>query len=130
MNSVCILGRLTKEIEIKRTTNGKVLTSFSVAVDSGKQGEAYFIDCVAWETTATNLQKYFHKGDKIGISGILTTRNYDDAEGKKRKVTEVLVNRFDFCNSKNTEAPGSSAATTAPAESVVEEPNGELPFEL
>lgn len=117
MNNVNIIGRLTKDIELRHTSENKPVCTFCVAVDAGKD-KAYFIDCVAWGDKAENIAKYFHKGDKIGITGQITTRMYEQ-DGKNRKATEVNTLAFDFCNDKKTEA-------SAPAP----EPAGELPFEI
>ena len=119
MNNINLIGRLTSDIEVKHTNNGKAVCSFCVAV-KGVQETSYFIDCVAWEARAENIAKYFKKGDKIGIAGMLTTRTWADADGKNRKSTEVLVNSFDFCNDKK------EATETTPAP----EPSGALPFEV
>lgn len=102
MNNVNLIGRLTKDVELRQTNSGKSVCSFCVAIDGGRDN-TYFIDCVAWEARATNIAKYFHKGDKIGIAGMLTTRSWTDNDEKSRKATEVLVNSFDFCNGKKVE---------------------------
>ena len=96
MNNAAIIGRLVKDIEIRNTETGRQVTTFCVAVSKDKE-HTYFIDCVAWDKVAQNLQKYFHKGDKLGISGLITTRSYEK-DGINRKITEILVNSFDFCN--------------------------------
>lgn len=119
MNNCCIIGRITKDIEVKKTNSGKSVCGFSVAVQRDKEN-ADFIPCKAWEGTADNLGKYFHKGDLIGISGVLSTRTYED-NGEKRFVMEVLVSRFDFVNSKKTETK-----QEAPAQ----QEDAGLPFEI
>lgn len=121
MNSVNIIGRITKDIEVKKTNSGKSVCSFSVAVQRDKEN-ADFIPCTAWDATAENLSKYFHKGDRIGITGVLSTRSFE-SNGEKRFIMEVLVRSFDFLNSKKSDA---SESKPAPAD----EPVGELPFEL
>lgn len=116
MNNVNLIGRITKDLEIKMTTNGTEVCSFNIAVDAGKD-KAYFIPCVAWKERAKNIAKYFHKGDKIGISGNLSQRTYEAVDGKTINVIEVMVGAFDFCNGKkenNNDDEGS----------------GEVPFEL
>ncbi len=134
MNNVNIVGHLTADIDLRTTDSGKHVISFCVAVD-GSQDRTYFVDCVAWEARADNIKKYFHKGDKIGISGMITTRNYEK-DGQKRKVTEVLVTSFDFCNGKkseSTEVQESETETEVATDESVEEVvnNGEaLPFEI
>ncbi len=103
MNNVSLIGRLTKDVELKTIDSGSKVCSFCIAVDAGKD-KAYFIDCVAWDKKAEHISTYFHKGDRIGISGILTTRQWKDSEGGSRKTTEVLVMNSDFCSNKSERA--------------------------
>lgn len=128
MNSVNLIGRMVNEPEIKTTTSGKKVITLRLAVDAGKDKDgnrgAYFFYCVAWNGTAENIAKYFNKGDKIGISGILTSRDYEDKDGNKRSVVEVLINSFDFCNDKRTEKVEESGPSPKVEEIV------EVPFEL
>lgn len=106
MNQVILIGRLTKDPEIKATQNGKEVCSFTVAVDrrfknaSGER-EADFISCVAWEQRAKLLGQYCQKGSRIGIVGNIQTRSYDDKDGKKVYVTEVIVDQIEFVDTKN-----------------------------
>ena len=95
INSVVLTGRLTKDIELRRTTSGKTCTSFTLAVNRNKQ-ETDFINCVAWDKVAELLERYTHKGSQIGVEGRIQTRNYDDKNGKKVYITEVLVNSISF----------------------------------
>ena len=90
INNVVLTGRLTKDIELRRTTSGKVCTGFTLAVNRNKQ-ETDFINCVAWDKVAELLERYTHKGSQIGVEGRIQTRNYDDRNGKKVYITEVLV---------------------------------------
>ena len=99
MNNVSLIGRITNDLEVKATSTGKSVLNFCIAVNKDKE-TTYFIDCVAWNTTATNIGKFFKKGSQIGVSGLLTTRT-NEYNGQKRKVTEVMVNAFDFINSKS-----------------------------
>lgn len=120
MNSVNLMGRLVNEPEIRLTATQKKFISFRVAVDGGKDKDGnkitYFLPCVAWNGTAENIAKFFHKGERIGVSGIITSRDYEDQDGKKRTLIEILVNSFDFCNEKKKEDQ--------------DEKIGEVPFEL
>ena len=98
-NSVTIIGRLTKEVEIRKTSTGKSVASFCLAVDNGKdkQGNdrpADFIDCQVWEKSAENMAIYTHKGNLVAVSGELKTRTYDRQDGSKAKVTEVSVQEW------------------------------------
>ena len=95
INTVVLTGRLTKDIELRRTTSGKTCTSFTLAVNRNKQ-ETDFINCVAWNNWAELLEKYTRKGSQIGVEGRIQTRNYDDKNGKKIYVTEVLANKITF----------------------------------
>ena len=136
MNSVNILGRVTKDIEVKQTSNQKPFITFSVAVDKVINGErsAYFIDCVAWEKRAQTIAQYFHKGSRIAINGELTTRSWEDENGGRHKVTEVLVLGFDFCESNTQSAPTQNKPVEKPI--APPEPTNEdvdimdLPFEF
>lgn len=98
INNVVLTGRLTKDIELRRTTSGKTCTSFTLAVNRNKQ-ETDFINCVAWDKVAELLERYTHKGSQIGVEGRIQTRNYDDRNGKKIYITEVLVNSISFLES-------------------------------
>ena len=95
INTVVLTGRLTKDIELRRTKSGKVCTSFTLAVNRNKE-ETDFINCVAWDKVAELLERYTYKGYKIGVEGRIQTRNYDDRNGKKVYITEVLVNSISF----------------------------------
>ena len=105
MNNWTGIGRLTKDVELRRTASGKAVASFTLAVNKDYKNEqggydADFIDCVAFEQKAETISKYVHKGDKFAVVGQLATRSYETKEGKKVKVTEVKVNGFDFLESK------------------------------
>lgn len=116
MNSVNIMGRLVADAELRKTNSNKSVCSFRIAVDAGKDKEAYFFPVTAWNGTAENIVKYFHKGSKIAISGILTSRSYENSEGKKVSVVEILANSFDFCDEKKAEQNS--------------EPVDDIPFEI
>ena len=106
MNKVQLLGRLTKDPEIRYTqTNNTAVASFSLAVNRrfGKEGEerqADFINIVSWGKTAQFCEKYFKKGMQIALVGRIQTRTYDDTEGKKHYVTEVIAEEVYFADSK------------------------------
>ena len=102
MNNVNLIGRLARDPELKYTNTGKAVASFTVAVNRGfgKDNEADFINCVAWEKTAENMANYTSKGSQVGISGRLQVRSYDNNEGKKVYVTEVVANFVEFIGSK------------------------------
>lgn len=115
MNNVTLIGRLTKDPEIKYTTgNNTAVCQFNIAVDrrfkSEGQPTADFIPVVAWKQTADFVSKYFNKGSRIAIVGQLQTRSWDDTEGKKHYVMEVIANNVEFCESK--QQSNNSYATT------------------
>ena len=105
MNIVSLTGRMTKDVELRRTGSGKAVASFTLAVNKDYKNEqggydADFIDCVAFEQRAETISKYVHKGDRFAVVGKLATRSYENKDGKKVKVTEVKVTEFDFLESK------------------------------
>ena len=92
MNHVVILGRLTKDIEVRYTQSQKAFTNFTVAVNRrGKDAEADFITCQAWEKTAEFMQKHCKKGMRVAISGRIQTGSYTDKDGKIVYTTDVVV---------------------------------------
>lgn len=103
MNKVILMGRLTKDTETRFTqTNNKQVTNFTLAVNRrfSKEKEADFINIVTWNKTAEFASKYFKKGQQVAVVGTLQTRNYDDKDGKKVYVTEVLAEEVYFADSK------------------------------
>lgn len=113
MNKTILIGRLTKDPELKRTPNNLAVVQFTVAVSrkyksASGEYETDFINCVAWRAQAENLAKYMRRGSLIGIEGQIQTRNYEDNNGVRRYVTEVLAESISFLESKST----SSANTT------------------
>ena len=140
MNKVELVGRLTKEPEIKLTSNQTQFCNFTIAVDrrfkdANGQRQADFINCVAWKNTAVFIQKYFHKGNKIGVVGSIQTRSFDDQTGQKRFVTEVIADEVEFVESQaSSTQPQETQPAPAPIETAVTadvpaEPV-ELPFEI
>ena len=105
MNSVQLIGRVTKAIELKQTSSGKYVCRFTLAVDRGKkkengEREADFISCVAWEGRAELMSRFVQKGDRIGIEGSIRTGSYDNDHGGKNYTTDVIVDRLHFLESK------------------------------
>ena len=102
MNNVSLVGRLTRDPEIKATNSGSSYARFSIAVDRrGKDAGTDFINIVAWRDRAEFIAKYFKKGKPILVLGELQTRSYTDKQGKKCYVTEVIVSEADFVENKN-----------------------------
>ena len=104
LNAVVLVGRTTKDIELRRTGSGTAVASFTLAVNRDfrtQDGqEADFIQCVAWKKTAELLEQYVHKGDRIAVNGSIRTRNYTGNDGRKVYVTEVLANNVEFLETK------------------------------
>ena len=136
MNKWTGIGRLTKDPELKMTQNQTNFCNFVIAVDrrfkdANGNRQADFIACVAWRATAEFVAKYFKKGSKIAVVGSIQTRTYEDQNGQKRLVTEVIVDEAEFVENKangngNSPATNQTQENTAPAapEQV------ELPFEM
>ena len=105
INSVVLVGRMVKDAELKNTGSGTAVSSFTVAVNrqftnqSGER-EADFINCVAWRKTAELIAQYTRKGSMVGLEGRLQTRSYDNQQGQKVYVTEVLVDKVSFLDGK------------------------------
>ena len=103
MNTVILMGRLTKDTELKATNSGLSVCRFTVAVDRySKDGEdkTDFINCVAWRKTAEFIDNYFSKGQRIALTGSIQTGSYTDKDGRTVYTTDVLVDKVEFCESK------------------------------
>lgn len=104
-NLAVIGGKLTRDIELKKTNSGKSVCQFTVAINRpsvNKDGEqkADFIDCVAWNNTAEFISKFFHRGSGIVVTGKLQKRSWTDKDGNDRYTTEIIADRADFVDSK------------------------------
>ena len=144
LNQIVIMGRLTRDPELRRTASGTAVASFTLAVDrdfSGKDGgekETDFIDCVAWRNTGEFVSKYFSKGRMAVVSGRVQIRNWTDKEGNKRRTAEVIADNVYFADSKKEDAnfggyapqqqapayPSAPASDFAP----LEDDDAKLPF--
>lgn len=119
LNHITIMGRLTRDPELRRTGSGIAVASFTVAVDrdfSGKDGgekETDFIDCVAWRQTGEFVSKYFTKGRMIIVSGRLQIRSWTDKDGNKRRTAEVVADNCYFGDSKKE---GGDTSNSAPSQ--------------
>ena len=113
INRVVLTGRLTRDLELRRTQSGTSVVSFTLAVDRNfrreGQPEADFINCVAWNRQAETMAQYLHRGSLIGVDGRLQTRNYENQQGQRVYVTEVVVDNFTFLESR---AQSQQAAAT------------------
>ena len=130
LNKCFLLGRLTKDPEIRRTNGGTAVTSFTLAVDrdfkTNGEKETDFIEVVAWRNTAEFVSKYFSKGRMAIVEGRLQIRDWTDKNGNKRRTAEVVADNVYFGDSKreNTEEPEYKQADLAE----ISEEDGELPF--
>lgn len=105
MNKVILMGRLTKDVEIRQTQNNLSVARFTIAVnrrfvkDGGQQAD--FINCIAWRKTGEFIARYFQKGSMIAVVGSIQTRSWDGNDGKKQYATEVIVDEAYFTGSKS-----------------------------
>ena len=111
MNTVCLMGRLTADPELRYTQTQVPVTSFTLAVDrayqpKGQERQADFINIVAWRNTAEFVCKYFRKGNRLALQGSLQSRQYTDKDGNKRTAYEVVADNVFFCESKSGAASG------------------------
>lgn len=110
LNHIVIMGRLTRDPELRKTPNGTSVASFTLAVDrdftlDGGEKETDFIDCVAWQGTADFVSKYFFKGSMAVVDGRLQLRDWKDKGGNKRRSAEVVANRVYFGEGKRNTEP-------------------------
>lgn len=106
MNSIQLIGRLTREVDVKFTSSGTAVGTFTLAVNrnfTNQQGEreADFINCVIWRKSAENLSNFTRKGSMVGIEGRMQTRNYENQHGQRVYVTEIIVEQFHLLEPKN-----------------------------
>ena len=140
LNHITIMGRLTREPELRRTGNGTAVASFTLACErdiapkDGGDREVDFFDCVAWRQTGEFVSKYFTKGQMAAVSGRLQIRNWEDKDGQKRRTAEILVDHVYFCGKKENgsqESRGACSGYSAPADAgfaPLEDDDSELPF--
>lgn len=112
INRVVLTGRLTRDVDLRYTQGGAAVATFNLAVDrrfTNQQGEreADFVSCVIWRKPAENFANFFHKGSLVGIEGRIQTRNYENQQGQRVYVTEVIVENFSFLESKSSTGNGS-----------------------
>ena len=153
LNHIVIMGRLTRDPELRRTGSGVAVASFTLAVDrdfapkDGGERETDFIDCVAWRQTGEFVSKYFTKGRMAVVSGRLQIRSWTDKDGNKRRTAEIVADNVYFGSSKRDDASNSgsynnsysapapsyggySAPASAPASdfAMLEDDDAQLPF--
>lgn len=105
INNIVLVGRLTKDVDLRVTSNGDSVGSFTLAIartftTQNGDRESDFINCIIWRKPAETLAQHSHKGSLIGITGRIQTRNYENSEGKRVYVTEVVAERFQFLERK------------------------------
>ena len=126
MNNVNLIGRLTKAPELRSTTSGKNVCTFTLAVNRKfKKDEADFLNIVAWDKTADLCSKYLNKGDQVGVTGNIQTRSYDDKDGKKVYITEIIAEDITFIGSGKKTAENGSEMAQGAFEPVTD---NEIPF--
>lgn len=107
MNNVSLIGRLTKDVQERRTQSGTPVVSFTLAVNRMKKEDgADFINCIAWDKAAETIARYVHKGDLFGVTGHIQTRSYEK-DGRMNYVAEVVTTSFQFLERKR-EMPSNS----------------------
>ena len=113
LNRALLVGRLTRDPELRRTGNGTAVTSFTLAVDRNfstrDDQEADFINCVCWGKIAENTERYCSKGSLVSVDGRIQTRNYENNQGQKVYVTEVIADSVQFINTRKENQTASQA---------------------
>ena len=127
LNSITIMGRIGKDIELRRTNNGNAVCTFSLAVDRDRKEQdgsriTDWINCVAWRQNAEYVSKYGAKGRIVGLEGRLQSRSYEDKNGNKRTVWEVMVNNLYFADKAETTTESTTTLEEIPDD------DGDLPF--
>lgn len=131
LNKVTLCGRLTADVELKQTTTGTSVVSFTLAVNrlrarDATEQKADFLKCIAWEKTAEFIAKYFHKGESLYIEGSLQTRKYKTSTGLTAYATEVNVTEARFVDNKQTDSAQLSSGGAPHFEET--DPDADLPF--
>lgn len=127
MNHATLLGRLTKQPELKQTQSGISVCNFTVAVDRKYKNQdgtrdTDFIPCVSWRHTAEFIAKYFHKGERIAVEGEIRPKSWEDETGQRRYMTEIVVNQAYFADGKR------DSYTAPPAYDISDD--SDLPFDM
>ena len=132
LNKIILMGRLTRDPELRRTQSGTAVASFTLAVDrdykpQDGERETDFIDIVAWRGTGEFVSKYFTKGRMAVVEGRLQVRDWTDKDGNKRRSTEVVADNVYFGDNKRSES-GTPAEPSGELQELPDEEKGELPF--
>ena len=123
LNSVALTGRLTKPVDLRYTQSGTAVGSFTIAVDrqfrsANGERETDFINCAIWRKSAENFANFTHKGSLVGIEGHIQTRTYDNAQGQKVFVTEVIVENFALLEPRQASQDGQQRSANNPAAAI------------
>lgn len=135
LNKIILMGRLTRDPELRRTQSGTAVASFTLAVDrdykpQDGERETDFIDVVTWRGTAEFVFKYFSKGRMAVVEGRLQVRDWTDKDGNKRRSTEVIADSVYFGDSKKVSESETPAETSGEFQELPDDEKGELPFEI
>lgn len=122
MNKVILIGRMTKNAEVRYTQSNKAVAQFSLAINRPGNKETDFINIVAWDKLGEIVQKYTHKGSLVAVEGRLQTRTYEDNNGNKKYITEVVANNINLLEPKNKRSQEERINNGLPEE------NLEMPF--
>ena len=138
LNEIILMGRLTRDPELRYTASNTPVASFSLAVDrdfapKGEEKQTDFIDCVAWRQTGEFASKYFQKGSMAAVKGRLQIRDWQDKDGNKRRSAEVVVDNIYFCGKKESSSGGEQVHSESDIRNALAIPgepinDGELPF--
>jgi single-strand DNA-binding protein len=136
LNRICIMGRITRDLELRRTQDGTAVTSFTVAVDDDFKSKAtgekktYFLDVVAWRQQAEFACQYLSKGRMVVVEGKLTVRDWKDKDGNNRRNAEIISDNIYFGDSKRNDVtePHFTVESTVGDFAVISEDDGDLPF--
>lgn len=133
INTVTLVGRLTKDVDLRYTHSGKAAGNFTLAVNrpfKNAQGEqeADFINCTCWGKQAENLANYMRKGSQVGVVGRIQTRNYENNEGKRVYITEVVADQVAFLESKKSSQPKQNNNPSGSQAEPVDVQDSDLPF--
>lgn len=129
LNRISVMGRIGKDLELRRTQSGKAVTSFPIAVDrDGKDAGTDWFDVVAWERTAEFAAQYCAKGRKVVVDGRLQARDWTDKDGNKRRAVEIIANSVYFADSKPQDSSESNALYSTAGGMIEVEDDGNLPF--
>lgn len=134
MNKAILIGRLTKDVEIRTNENGTNIASFTLAVTrnfTNKNGEreADFINCIAFNKNGENIAKYTKKGSQLAVNGRIQTRSYEAKDGSKRNATEIIVDEFTFLDKKEDKEEGTKTLSEMSDSQIVQAVvNDEDPF--